>query len=142
MTGRGAAVYRRGERGPMVRWFEISLTLVLTAAAVRHVGAARKPASQPASAAVDVGTLLRHGQIEQALRLVQEAIRSKPSDPVARREFIDLHVALARRYLAVEDFASAEKVARPPVGATPRLPATVVSVPMDFAPLPEKTKLL
>lgn len=51
--------------------------------------------------------LLEAGQLEAAIRTVQDAMRQSPDDPVTRREYADLHRTLAGQWIAAGRFDDA-----------------------------------
>lgn len=57
-----------------------------------------------------IKSLLKAGRIDEAVRVAQSALRDAPDDLAIRREFIDLHISLARSWLAEERFIDAETV--------------------------------
>ncbi|MFQ5423394.1 MAG: hypothetical protein ACE5F9_05375 [Phycisphaerae bacterium] len=68
------------------------------------------PAGSPAAALREqVKAQLAAGRVEAGLLVAQHALTDHPNDPSVRKEFVSLHVALARRMLLNEDFATANR---------------------------------
>lgn len=77
------------------------------------------PASAPSSLSQHLSELLRQGKLEEAVRTVQDAYRSRPADAAIRAEFVQLHMALAERLLRDERFADAERTAATALSVEP-----------------------
>lgn len=54
-----------------------------------------------------IKALLKDGRIDDAVRIAQDALEKAPDDAAIRHEFVDLHIALARNWIAQERFTDA-----------------------------------
>jgi len=84
-----------------------SLKLLLGVCLVVSAGGAfaqqQPPPADPALRAELTG-LLRSGSVDQAVGRAQEALQAAPQDPAVRHEYVNLHLALAREWLAERRF--------------------------------------
>ncbi len=68
------------------------------------------PAGSPAAILREqVKAQFTAGRVEAGLLVAQRALADHPDDPSVRNEFVTLHLALARRMLLNEDFATANR---------------------------------
>jgi tetratricopeptide (TPR) repeat protein len=68
----------------------------------------------------EITRLLRAGPPEAAVRYAQAALSQKPNDPGVRQEYVTLHVALARRWLAAGEYDACLAAAEAVLALEPR----------------------
>lgn len=90
------------------------------------VGPALGQTSQPDTASTlraELTALLDAGELELAVRRVQLALEDQGGDPAIRREYVALHVALARTWLAAGSYDAAEAALTAALSVEPGQPA-------------------
>lgn len=71
-------------------------------------GSQRNSVSVAETLRARIKALLGEGRVDDAVRLSQAALRESPDDTAIRAEFVDLHLSLARNWLAEERFTDTE----------------------------------
>lgn len=114
--GAAAAFLRRGGAGCLLIWAGVAVA-ALPAVGFDPGASPRRDGQRGATTPADrlresVSKSLAAGEIEAALAAAQRALAAYPNDDEVREEFVSIHVSLARRAVADENFELADRALR------------------------------